>query len=57
MMGHRDILVDGGEYDIVTGWRKLLKCTKRPGYCRYYKRKINRRARREAKSTLRDDGQ
>ena len=54
MMGHKDILKCGGEYDVVTCWRKVLVCAGRPGWCRYYKKKINRRARREAKAVLRD---
>lgn len=49
MMGHREVLIGGGEYDVVTGWRKVLVCAKRPGWCRYYKRKISRRARKIAK--------
>ena len=54
MMGHRDTLKGGGEWDVTTKWRKLLVCAGRPGWCRYYKRKINRRARRLAKQEIRE---
>lgn len=46
MMGRRQVLKSGDEYDAVTGWRRLLKW--RPGERKAIKRKLNRRARKEA---------
>ena len=53
MMGHREPLKGGDEYDVFTGWRKVLKYTSRAGVCRWVKAKFNRRMRREAKSEIR----
>ncbi len=52
MMGHRDKLKDGDEYDAVTSFRRFLLWL--PGRRRWIKNKINRRARREAKREMRD---
>jgi len=42
----------GGEQDTVTGWRRLLTSFSRSGVARYWKRKINRRARKNAKREM-----
>lgn len=51
-MSHRDKLIDGDEWDAVTGWRRVFLW--RPGRRRWIKNKINRRARRESKRRMRD---
>ncbi len=43
----------GDEWDVFTGWRKLLCYTKRAGVCKRTKRKANRRFRREFRKELR----
>lgn len=53
MMGHRETLKNGDEYDVVTGWRQwLVWCTK-AGATRAVKTRLNKRARKAAKETLR----
>lgn len=53
MMGHREPLKGGDEWDVFTGWRKVLKYTARAGVCRAIKTKFNRRQRRESKEEIR----
>ncbi|MGN6538943.1 MAG: hypothetical protein ACTHKQ_24850 [Mesorhizobium sp.] len=50
MMGHREKMRGGDEYDALTGWKKLLKVFARPGLSRRAKQKFNRRVRKEAKA-------
>jgi hypothetical protein len=45
MMGWKTKLKTGDEWDVVTGWRKYLCWTKRPGACKKVKRRIRRRDR------------
>lgn len=52
-MGHRDKLIDGDEYDAVSGWRRYLKF--KPGQRKAAKNAINRRDRRRAKREGRRD--
>jgi hypothetical protein len=54
MMGHKDRLKDGYEYDLV--WSKKYHCYMKniSGIAKYIKNKINRRSRREAKKELRE---
>lgn len=52
-MGRRQKLKSGDEWDVVSGWRKLMCYTLRPGVCKSIKQKMNRRARREAKADIR----
>ena len=54
MMGHKEILKDGGEYDVVSRWRKVLCYTQRAGVCKKIKKQINRRVRRAGKLIAHD---
>ena len=47
MMGHREKLKGGDEFDALTGWRRFLHW--KPGTRKHIKRKVNKRIRREAK--------
>lgn len=51
-MGWRSKLKGGDEWDVVTGWRKVLCYTRRPGVCKDVKRRIRRRERRNWKVDL-----
>ena len=48
-------LKTGDEWDVVTGWRKYLCWTQRPGACHKVKRRLRRRLRREGKMEIRDE--
>lgn len=51
MMGHRDKLIDGDEWDALTrGGRRVHSF--RPGVRKQVKRKVNRRARRDQRTML-----
>ena len=50
MMGHRDPMKSGDEYDALTGWKRLLHW--RPGERKKIKRRHNRRLRHEALDQL-----
>jgi len=50
MMGHREQMVNGDEYDAFTGWRRLLHW--KPGERRRIKRAFNRRVRGMEKRAL-----
>ena len=52
MMGRKQKLKGGDEYDVVCGWRGWYCYLKRAGVCKAIKRKMNNRARREAKRKL-----
>lgn len=52
MMGRKQKLKGGDEYDVVCGWRGWYCYLKRAGVCKAIKRKMNKRARREAKRKL-----
>lgn len=45
-------LIEGGEYDVLTGWRRVLKYTKRPGVCKRIKNQYNRRLRKTAREQI-----
>lgn len=49
MMGHREKLKNGDEWDVVGKGRKVLKVLGRPGVAAKTKRKLRRRARHDAK--------
>ena len=55
MMGHRESLKTGDEWDVFTRWRKLLKCCGKAGHCRDVKRRFNKRLRREARKEVREE--
>jgi len=50
VMGHREPLKSGDEYDALTRWRRV--CSYRPGTVKAIKRGFNKRIRREAKHNL-----
>jgi len=50
MMGHREELKSGDEYDALTRWRKYVGY--RAGTVKAIKRKFNKRIRRESKCNL-----
>ncbi len=52
MMGHKQKLNSGDEYDVVSRWRKLLCYCQRAGVTSKIKRKLNRRDRQQAKLEL-----
>ena len=52
MMGRKQKLIDGDEFDVVGGWRKWYCYLQRAGACKSIKKKLNKRARREAKHKL-----
>jgi len=52
MMGHREKLKSGDEWDVVSNWRKVLCSTQRAGVCKSVKTKLNRRARKDARLNL-----
>lgn len=51
MMGHRERMKGGDEYDALTGWKKLLKVFAKPGLSSKAKTKFNRRVRKQAKAS------
>lgn len=54
MMGHREKMRGGDEYDAFTRWKKLLKVFAKPGIAVKTKKRFNRRVRKQAKAeTLR----
>lgn len=53
MMGHREMMKGGDEYDALTGWKKVLKVFAKPGLAMKAKRKFNRRVRKLAKAEMR----
>lgn len=52
MMGHREKLKGGLEFDALTGWRRFYKF--KAGERKYAKNKLTRRVRREVKAKLSD---
>jgi hypothetical protein len=52
MMGHREKMTNGAEYDVFSSWRKYLCYTSKPGVCKKIKRQFNKRVRRQAKQDL-----
>ena len=48
-MGRKQTLKGGDEYDVVGGWRKWYCYLQRAGYTKAIKKKMNKRARQEAK--------
>ena len=51
MMGHREKMVCGDEFDVVYA-RRWYCCLQKPGVCRSIKRKLSRRARQQARRRL-----
>ena len=52
MMGRKQTLKGGDEYDVVGGWRKWYCYLQRAGVTKSIKQKMNRRARHDAKRKL-----
>jgi hypothetical protein len=55
MMGHREQLKTGAEWDLICGWRKVMCYMHRPGVARSIKNQINRRSRRDSRRRLADE--
>lgn len=53
MMGHREPLKSGAEYDTICGWRRVLCYMQKPRVTHSIKRQLSKRVRREAKTKLR----
>jgi hypothetical protein len=54
MMGHKDRLIDGYEWDLLYGKQYYCYMHNVKGISKYIKNKINRRDRRKAKKELRE---
>ena len=52
MMGRKQTLKGGDEYDLVGSWRKLYCYLQRAGVAKSIKKKMNKRARKDAKRKL-----
>jgi len=52
MMGNKQVLKGGDEWDVVTGWRKVLKSMGRPGKKKEVRKRLSKRARKEAKDEI-----
>ena len=52
MMGRKQTLKGGDEYDVVGSWRKLYCYLQRAGVVKSIKKKMNKRARQEAKRKM-----
>jgi len=52
MMGRKQTLKRGDEYDLVGSWRKLYCYLQRAGVAKSIKKKMNKRARKDAKRKL-----
>jgi len=51
-MGRKQTLKRGDEYDLVGSWRKLYCYLQRAGVAKSIKKKMNKRARKDAKRKL-----
>ena len=54
MMGHKEKLIDGDEYDALTRARKVYKYLDKAGKAKKVKRKFNKRIRKDAKRKLKE---
>ena len=52
MMGRKQTLKGGDEYDVVSRWRKLYCYLQRAGVAKSIKKKMNKRDRKEAKRKM-----
>lgn len=52
MMGNRQTIKSGDEYDVVSGWRKVMKWCDKPGVKKEVRKRLSKRARRESKDEL-----
>ena len=52
MMGRKQKLIDGDEFDVVTKWRRWYCYLQRAGAVKSIKKKMNKRARQEAKRKM-----
>lgn len=50
MMGHREKMIDGPEYDALTRWKNYLHWN--PGVRKRIKRQFNKRVRKSAKAVI-----
>lgn len=49
MMGHREKMISGDEYDAFTRWKKVIKTFDKPGIAAKTKKRFNRRVRKLAR--------
>ena len=52
MMGHRERMINGAEYDALTRWHHVAAWCGKPGARRAVKRQFNKRVRRRAGQEL-----
>jgi len=52
MMGRKQTLKNGDEYDVVGRWRKLYCYLQRAGVAKSIKKKMNKRFRKDAKRKM-----
>jgi len=52
MMGHKEKLKSGDEYDVVTKWRQVYSW--KPGVLKRIKRQLNKRIRQSVKHQIRE---
>ena len=52
MMGRKQKLKGGGEYDVTSNWRKVMCYLQRAGAVKSIKKKMNKRDRYDAKRKL-----
>ena len=52
MMGRKQTLKGGDEYDLVGSWRRWYCYLRRAGVAKSIKKKMNKRARKEAKRKM-----
>lgn len=55
MMGHREELKGGDEWDVFSAWRHFIAKYKKPGKVKKVKRLFNRRIRRNINQHLMED--
>ena len=52
MMGRKQKLKDGDEFDVVSGWRRWYCYLQRAGSVKAIKKRMNKRARKEGKRRM-----
>jgi hypothetical protein len=52
MMGRKQTLKGGDEFDLVSSWRKMYCYLQRAGTAKSIKKKMNKRARKDAKRRM-----
>ena len=52
MMGNKQVMKGGDEWEVVTGWRKVMKWCAKAGKKKEVRKKMSKRSRREAKKDI-----